>query len=70
MTTEERMIAALLAIGPKCETYTRGTCYEDKTMDAPYTADRWCNGCIAAWGLAVNPDRMGVPYSEIGEGEK
>lgn len=29
------------------------TCRTEKglTKDARYDADRWCNACIAAWGL-------------------
>jgi hypothetical protein len=50
-----RMRRALLCIGPKCHNYTTGvgSCWRDRHRDAQYSADRWCDGCIAAWGLGL-----------------
>ena len=52
-----RMRQALLWIEPVCSAHTSGTCYGHRTPDARYSADRWCDGCIAAHGLGVDPDR-------------
>lgn len=51
---------ALQWIGTQCESFTRGRCWDDgnaRTPDAEYTADRWCDGCLAAWGLGEGPDQ-------------
>jgi hypothetical protein len=55
-----RLRDGLNAIGPTCERLTRGSCLEPhsgRTRDCEYTADRWCDGCIAADALGVDPDR-------------
>lgn len=45
---------ALREIGTKCSNYTEGSCRDPETnrwMNAGNTADRWCDQCIAAYGL-------------------
>jgi hypothetical protein len=50
--SRDRMRQALLWIGPECATYTSGNCRDSgRTPDAEYGDDRWCDGCIAAYGL-------------------
>ena len=59
MSPEERARTALEAIYTgDCEsTWSRvgssvGSCQRNgRTLDAEYTTDRWCNSCIAYWGL-------------------
>lgn len=48
-TGRRRMREALLRIGGYgCENYTRGHCEAaGRTIDADFTADAWCNACIA-----------------------
>lgn len=45
--------ALKLIAGDRCENYTSGSCIGDRgrTKDAPYTAERWCDACIAADAL-------------------
>lgn len=53
-----RMRQALLWIEPVCERYTSGNCYQPGcTPDAKYYDDKWCDGCISAYGLGTDPDR-------------
>ena len=49
---------ALNWIGTQCETTTVGRCwdYGNRTPDAEYGADRWCDGCLAAYGLGEGPE--------------
>jgi hypothetical protein len=53
LTPRQRMRRALQWIGPECQSYTTGvgSCWANRQPDAEYAADRWCDGCIAAWGL-------------------
>lgn len=53
----DRERQALQWIGEQCESFTSGRCWDyGRTPDAPYTADKWCAGCIAAWGLGDGPE--------------
>ncbi len=49
-----QMEAALRLIGGDCERLTRGRCPDEPNWSpyAAYTADRWCDPCIARAGLA------------------
>ena len=50
----DRMRQALLWIGSECTIYTSGNCHDSgRTPDAEYAFDRWCEGCIAAYGLGI-----------------
>lgn len=58
MSEVERLRAALFLIGTTCETYTSGSCVSDgRSPFASYTDERWCNGCISATALGLDPDR-------------
>jgi hypothetical protein len=55
----DRFRRALELIGTDCETYTGpATCVEDpgRRPDAEYTADRWCDGCIARTAQSIRAD--------------
>ncbi len=49
-----QMEAALRLIGGDCERLTRGLCPDEPNWSpyCEYTADRWCDPCIARAGLA------------------
>jgi hypothetical protein len=37
-------------------------CWDDnRTPDAEFTADKWCAGCLAAYGLGVDEPAVPVP---------
>jgi len=58
LETHEAMTKALTLIGTECSRYTGpSTCVEDIGLSpfVDYTADRWCDGCIARVGLAGGP---------------
>lgn len=60
MESQFRWRLALNFIGTQCESLTKGRCWDEgqgKAPDAEYTADRWCDGCLAAWGLGQGPDQ-------------
>lgn len=52
----ERLILALTLIGTRCDNLTTGRCSAEpgRTANAEYTAEKWCDQCIAAWGLGVD----------------
>lgn len=58
-----QMRQALLWIGTDCTNYTYGHCRHspDRSPVADFTADRWCDACIATWGLSdpVTPSTIG-----------
>lgn len=59
-----QMRQALLWIrGTGCTNYTSGSCLQAvyRTPTADFTADRWCDACIATWGLSdpVTPSTIG-----------
>lgn len=61
MTVSARRATALQWIGTECATDTKGRCWHNtgRTPTAEYLADRWCHGCMAAWGLGVdNPPEL------------
>jgi hypothetical protein len=49
-----QMEAALRLIGGDCERFTQGLCSDEPKYSpyCEYTADRWCDPCIARAGLA------------------
>jgi hypothetical protein len=57
--SRDRWRQALLWIGTHCENLTEGRCWDGglRAPDAEYGADKWCAGCLAAWGLGEGPDQ-------------
>ncbi len=54
---EQMQHALRLIAGTRCERTTGGgwRCVTEQglTKDAEYLADRWCDACIAHWGLTT-----------------